>query len=382
MYHPLFAFLVPWIFVLVGQQLALCRIIQPFFSPFYFVLLGNGFTALLLAFFFRTKKNKRVPTLNFRPVLLFSICIYFAFQCMQVVYFKGFPLLWLLMGDSRAYIDFGIQSLNGLFNALYLIATTALFLTKRRFFDRFLFLILLCVPILLVSRQLLMSLFFQISCCYLIYYPKAWKKLVVGGVLLLTTFVVLGNVRTGVKELTTILGPEEVVPESCYPLLWIYAYCVTPFNNINAACDNVTPVGAPLHELNALLPSFLRDKLVPDIDDTGFRLVHKNMTVSTFYYPLLLDFGMWYCFFFMFLFQVMTFCAYRRAMKTAHPVDVMQYAVLYMVMVLSIFSNLLLFLPVLFQLVILRLFQLRLTRRDGILVFDSSRKGGQNLCHS
>ncbi len=382
---PLFAFAVPWLVVLIGQQLALCGIIVPGYSTFYCVVLGNIFTSVIIfsAFMvFDTKKrdyNLEEISLSkkFVRITLIGIALLCVFQMLQLVVCGGFPLLWLLMGNGKTYVDYGISSLNGLLNALYLMVTTALFLICLKERKKLFWLLLSCLlmlPILLVCRQLIMCVFLQISCCLLVYRPKSLKKVAIVFFIVMFTFVVLGNFRTGLSELVTILQPAPIVPEFLHSLLWIYAYIVTPFNNVNAAIDYIQPLGMPFNELTMLLPSVLHSRLGVEIDAAGFELVHRNMNVSTFYLPLIQDFGQIYAFFFMMLVQVLLCVSYRKIFVSRHPIDVIQYGVLYMIVVLSIFSNLLLYLPVVFQLVMIYVIQFSITRKHGVLVFQRSKQ--------
>ena len=154
-----------------------------------------------------------------------------------------------------------------------------------------------------------------------------------------------------------------------YPFLWIYAYIVTPFNNIHASIDHIQPIGLPYYEVSSLLPAIFRGNFQWGDIDTGFLLVHPNMTVSTFYFEPLLDYGRFYTFIFMFVFQIVLFLSYRKAIKSSSPIHVIEYSVLYMNMVLSIFSNLFLYLPVITQLLILNIAKLKVIRKMGQLVF-------------
>ncbi len=383
---PFTAFFLPWAFVLIGQSLALCNIILPIYSSFYLIVIGNMVTSIAIAFFIQTffpkplaaSKTKLVDlpiSPRLQKVTYVFIAIYLVVQAFQVMYFKGTPLLWLLTNDPRNYFDFGVSSLNGLLNAIYLLSTTLLFLIylkNKRGYHLALLLFLIAFPILLVSRQLFVSVFLQIACCLLLYQPKLVRKIALVFLLMLAAFIVVGNMRTGSEQLVKILEPAEYIPPYLYSLLWIYAYVVTPFNNVNAAIDFITPLGVPFFEISSLLPSILRPEIATD-DGTGFALVHQSMNVSTFYLPPLLDFGKFWAFLFMAVFQLMLFLSYRRALHANSWVDVVEYAVLYMVMVLSIFTNLLLFLPVIAQLVILKIAKWRITRKNGVLALACDR---------
>jgi oligosaccharide repeat unit polymerase len=374
---PFFAFLIPWTAVLLGQMAALCNIIVPIYSPFYLIVLGNMVSLIMIAFFAQTffpqKLSVDTKTIKaiyigarFKKLVFFSIGIYFFMQLFQVVYFRGFPLLWIVMKSSKTYADYGIGSLNGLLNALFLLSSTSLFiifLKEKKKWQGVLLATLLMVPVLLVTRQLLMSLFLQIASVGLIYSKKAFRWMVAAGIALLAIFVIVGNLRTGLNTIVKILGPEDFIPEFLYPLLWIYAYIVTPFNNINAAFDSITPLGNAYHEISTIVPSIFRQSIGLEGGYTGFTLVHKNMTVSTFYIEPLLDFGPLWAFFFMALFQVLWIRSFRKASQTKLPLHILEYSVYYMIGILSIFSNLFLYLPVIAQLLLINVAKFGFFRR-------------------
>ncbi len=378
---PLFAFIAPWIIVLICQTLALCKIIVPVYSSFYLIVVGNIFSILFLAFALQTFRPIDLSNTNeafnitprFKKLIYFFISFYLLCQIFQVIFFKGFPLLWLILKNYKTYFDYGIHSLNGFLNAIYLFSTTSLFLIYLKEKEKLklsLLFFLLTIPILLVSRQLLVSVFLQIACCAIFYKPNIFKTILKYGFILIFTFIVIGNMRTGLQELTEILRPKEFVPTLFYPFLWIYAYIVTPFNNINVYIDYIRPVDAPVFELNALIPSVFRGYLGFENYQTGFSLVHENMTVSTFYLEPLQDFGRCYAFAFMALFQLFFLLAYRRAIKSKSPVHVIEYSIFYMIIILSIFSNLLLFLPVIAQLAIINLAKLKIFQKSHHWVFS------------
>jgi oligosaccharide repeat unit polymerase len=379
---PVFAFVVPWTLVLCGQQMALCGIIRPNYSSFYLIVIGNIITSIIGAFClqaligeagsFHLQSNEKYEISNhFKRITFFFIFLNIAFQLFQFTYFKGFPLLWLLQGNDKNYIEYGISSLNGLLNAIYLLSTTAFYLIylNEKSWLKFSFLLLLFAqPFLLISRQLFISLFLQIACCSLIYDPKKIRRFAIIVIGVLAAFIIIGNYRTGLNHLVLILQPDPAVPPWMYSLLWIYAYVVTPFNNVNAAIDYINPYGVPSYELKALLPSIFRDFLNFDVKDSGYSLVHENMNVSTFYLGPILDFGRVYAFCFMVGFQIFFFLVYRKAMRTKAPIHIIEYAVLYMIMILSIFDNLFLFLPVLTQLVLINFAKLRIFQRSRLWV--------------
>ena len=373
---PLFAFIIPWFVVLIGQLAALCYIIKPIYSSFYLIIIGNMFTICIMAFLFQVffpqnlsfnkcTLNEITFTSRFKKITYGLICIYVLGQLAQMIYFKGFPLLWLILEGNSNYDKYGIKSLNGLLNAIYLLSFTSLFLInlKDKSWKKLITLVLLFFfPVLTVSRQVFLSAFLQVICCALIYNPKKVKKYFFYAIVVMSLFVILGNYRSGLGQLVKIIGPKPYIPTFLHPLLWIYAYVVTPFNNINFEIDHITPIGAPINELLPLIPTGIRTLFHFDLPETGFKLVHQNMNVSTFYIGPLLDFGRFYSFCLMVLFQFFFLLSYRKAVKTKSPIHILEYSVLYMITVLSIFNNHLFFLPIIFQLVIINLAKFKILR--------------------
>ena len=134
--NPVFAFIVPWLVVLTGQQLTLCGIIVSRYSSFYAIILGNMLSSLLIFCVYQQYKKKRLVyslteitfSKRFKRLTYLALAAFLSLEAIQVLFSKGFPLLWLVTGNGKTYIDFGITSLNGLLNALYLGSTTAYFL--------------------------------------------------------------------------------------------------------------------------------------------------------------------------------------------------------------------------------------------------------------
>jgi len=374
---PLTAFAFPWLIAIAGQQAQLSGIVQKGWSSFHTLILANMASFLLLAFLLQScrplkldigiiRKQLTISAHFIRIVKCLALC-FIAMELVQIAYSKGFPLLWLLVKSKKTYVDFGIPSINGLLNAVYLFITTAFYLIYQRTekkSDLCLWLLLLTVPIFLISRQLLMTIFLQVTCCMLICHAKALRTLFFSSAALLTLFIWIGNYRTGIGALAKILEPVAWLPKWSYPLLWIYAYMVTPLNNMHANIDHIRPLMAPLYELNTFLPTAIRRLIIDQgaLQGTQFTLVHENMTVSSFYLEPILDYGQVYAFLLMAAFQLFTLFTLRQAIKSCSPRDLILYSVCYGVMTLSIFGNLLLYQPVIFQIVLLSLSRLQFVK--------------------
>lgn len=286
-----------------------------------------------------------------------------AVEIAQACFFEGFPLLWILQGSIQNYTDFGVPSLNGFIHALFLLMTTALFvwqLLKPSKKKQGLLLLCGCLPILLIHRALFMALSLQMACCGLLLRPAWRRRIWACGALVLVLFIAIGNLRTGMQRLLLVYPPSENLPEFLYPLLWIYAYVVTPFNNLNINADALEPLASFHWQLQALLPKALH----PILESygigkgEGFEVDFPGQ-VHTFYYEPVLDLGLLYAGLLMTAAQALLLRAYYRLRSMPTLRRLLLYSIFYQITALSIFCNFLLFLPIIFQLALLFLFRER-----------------------
>lgn len=305
---PLFALIIPWVVVLIAKELAWTTLIRPIYSSAYFLVIANLFGCLVLAFLYDLLWPKNYPKINQITLLdlpaqtgkmiITSLAIVWGIEIAQMCYFEGFPLLWIIQGSLQNYTDFGIPSLNGFMHALFLVMTTALFVWQLQEPSRakkMLLLLCWCLPVLLIHRALFMALALQMACCGLLLRPTWRRRIWASGLLVLLLFIVLGNLRTGMQRLLLVYPPSEQLPEPLYPLLWIYAYIVTPFNNLNMNADFLEPVNSFHWQLQALLPKALHP-LVAEYGigkGEGFEVDFPGQ-VHTFYYEPVLDFGLFW----------------------------------------------------------------------------------------
>lgn len=366
---PLFAFLVPWLLVLVAKEFALTTLVRPIYSSAYLLVIANLLGCLLLVFLYDLlwpknwlQREENVFELNFLPpqttrVVFGCLAFVWAIEVAQVIYFEGFPLLWIFQGSVQNYTDYGIPSVNGALHALFLVMTTALFVLQLHSpsYKKKTLLIACCLlPVLLVHRALFMALSLQIACCALFLRPAWRRRIWLGGIIVLGLFIVVGNLRTGMQKLLLVYPPSEQLPEVLYPLLWIYAYIVTPFNNLNMNADIIEPLGTFHWQLQAILPKALHPMLASYGigKGEGFEVDFPGQ-VHTFYYEPILDFGIVYAGLFMTAMQALTLRAYYHLQEMPTLQRLLLYSIFYQIAVLSIFCNFLLFPPIIFQVVCL-----------------------------
>ncbi len=365
---PAFAFVVPWIIVLLLHPIAPCQYISPGFSRFTALIMANIISALVIALTVNSYRpqretSTRMPAISRKEKQCIAIltATYVICQIAQIIHFKGFPLMWLFTGDKRTYFDFGIKSVNGLLNAMYLLAVTGhvmAYMANRNKTRALTIGLLLLFPVFVLSRQLLISAFLQGTCAILLFRPRLLRRAMYVLVILFTVFIIMGNFRTGLGQLIKLSQPKEWVPERAYPLIWIYNYVVAPYNNVHKTIGDTEPLYYPYHEIQGLIPTAFRAGWQEEHSNMGalYQIAHPEVsTVNTFYWDLLNDFGVLYAFLFTATLQLAATIAYRSVRRAPSLTHTATYSVLYSILALSIFSNHLLYLPVSFQLAMIGL---------------------------
>jgi oligosaccharide repeat unit polymerase len=229
------------------------------------------------------------------------ITFWLCFSILELFDAGNFPFFSLLgVGSYINYVDFGIGGLHGLLNAIYLFITCYIFLkykVEKRKIYIFILLLLLMWPILLMTRQLLLSCFLQLFFIQLITTKINSKKLfVLISVVFIALFIFgyLGDLRSGREHIISLSQPTFEYPDYLPSFfIWVYMYIVTPLNNINHNILEISPLYFPYNTIISLFPSVLRESFSSFVGVKGqeFQLVSEAFNVSSFYKPFLIDFG-------------------------------------------------------------------------------------------
>ncbi|CAH8222936.1 O-antigen polymerase [Vibrio aestuarianus] len=214
---------------------------------------------------------------------------------------KNFPLLSLFgVGPYVNYVEFGISGLHGLLNAIFLFLSCFYFVKyKAEGKNKYLFILMLLFvwPVLLTTRQLMLSYCIQLFFIHLLTTKINLKKIFKIAVFVLAIFSIfgyLGDVRSGREHMISLSRPTFDYPEYLPSFfIWIYIYIVSPLNNINHNITEITPLYFPFNTIISLFPSVVRELLVSffQVDNYNIKLVTEAFNVSSFYEPFLLDFG-------------------------------------------------------------------------------------------
>ena len=249
------------------------------------------------------------PFIKRKLIKIFRIWLFFTI--VEIIFFRGLPLLSILglSSDSGRYTEWGIPSLHGLLNAMIITLSNYFFyFFTRSGKKKFLLLYILCLmwPILLITRQMFMSMVFQAAIIYILsnnFKISSIIKTTLTGIGVIYLFGLVGDLRSGGDSFIELVQPSSNYPEWLPSgFLWVYVYMASPLNNINFNISKFpdfyfdpTPLVAPL------LPSFIREKILDIHNVFNFQLVNENLNVSTMFQAYLSSFGYYGSIFFYFL---------------------------------------------------------------------------------
>ena len=286
----------------------------------------------------------------------------------EIAFFGGVPVLGLIGIGSLSYGDFGIPGLHGVLNALFYTGCVVTFARVLLGSSKRVWLLTvtsIVYPILVVSRQVLISMLVQYLFIYFSIRRPSARILVRTGVLVIATLLVfgfVGDARSGRDAIIYIAAPTFDYPDWLpSAFIWVYIYMASPINNVNHNID-ITPNYIPLETAGSFIPSIVRDDFLAASGATQqWDLVNSDLNVSSLLQSFLTDFGVGGAIVFTLLCGVM-FSWLRRRASTSAAAFFMVIVVLHG-LALSFFANLLFHLVFVFEMVAIA-WLLRRSRRQ------------------
>lgn len=307
--------------------------------------------------------NSHIVTSSFLTVLNKRKSFFFRLWCLvtfiEIIYCQGIPIIWMLIGNGKTYFDFGIASVHGFLNSLILslsLVSYYLYLQTKRKNHLFIPIFTCFWALAVISRNLLIVNIIQLAILHFYFvkinYYKLLKSLLLLFVLILV-FGVVGDFRTGKEAFFNLAVVNDNYPDWLPSgFLWVYMYLVTPLNNLINVFTLVAPewnVGLS-NSTVLLIPSFLRNVIYGDLSyDSTYYLVTQAFNVSTAYVDPYRDLG--YSGVFIFASVAGFFVTYLNG-KTNFK-SIMFFCILMQCNVLSVFYNHYMYLPIIFQLVVI-----------------------------
>ena len=270
---------------------------------FLFLLVSEPLIATLF-------KKRRVQHLKlaYQKIKLNRIVVYMrplliSMFIVDVIYSGGFPLIWILLGDGRSHIDFGVPTFHGLFHGLLLFFVTSSFLlyrlgvNKRQQIVNIFFFFLYVV--IVFNRGLTFIFLIQALFLYFITGGKLGfrKFFKVSFMLMIGAYIFgeLGNLRSGNNVFLNSVSAEgnnifNYLPES---LIWFYVYATGGLNNLLYNLSALEPSYYPVYTFAKLIPTVGYDLLGLEKAYDSFELADGRLTVSTAFQGLVSDFGLY-----------------------------------------------------------------------------------------
>lgn len=213
----------------------------------------------------------------------------------------GVPVVWIIQGSSRTYEEFGIPTVHGFANAIWLYLAFACVATRvaRSPAPPILVSVLLLVwPFIAISRALGTILAFACFVFYLLWRRPSFRSVAGWACFFLLCFVILfgtlGDIRASEYSIEASLqiDPDARIPTGIY---WVFAYLASPISNLvyNLYVTDPQYNLIPVNLLMPLLPSVVRRALGMDTGFEGYlgELSHPAFNVSTAFMPAYMDAG-------------------------------------------------------------------------------------------
>ena len=353
---PIFIFNFIWFFVLTLYQLKLSYLQQDLSDRtllvFFISILTYNISYLVFSIFKlnNEKEEKRSSTLEKRLKIARRIVI--IVFIIEILYSGGFPLLWMLIGSSKGYFNYGIPSLHGAFNGL-VICLGAYSLYKK---DKKNIIFYFLIGVLIISRQIIISMFVEGLVCMILDMSKNQKtkylKYLKYIVLLLVMFTVIGNLRSGNDVMDNVFKPKPQYEKLSSTTKWIYSYLtfsISNFNNLVSITDGGMNHGVSMAK--ELLPTVILEKANITVNYSPYYIVSPNYTVSTYLPSPYLDFGLFGAALFSIIMSFTGAYTNKLLKKNNSIRNKLLYSVFIHNILLLFFNNMFLYLPVVIQFV-------------------------------
>lgn len=267
----------------------------------------------------------------------------------QIIYSGGVPLIWKIIGVPKTYFDFGIPSINGAFCGLIILLGAYSFGKKTP--DKYIY---LTMGLLMLSRQVMLSLIIEGIILSIIIRKDGmnFKKIIIIIMCLILGFTLIGNFRSGNKEMDKVFYAKEQYQNIPTSIKWIYSYMtfsISNFNNLVDMTDGGVNYGSTI--LSDLLPTVVLNKVNIKQNFSENYLISLNYTVSTYLPPLYLDFGIIGVSIFN---MIIAFIGYRfyyhiKNNELIYEKDAICYSVYIHNIIFLFFNNMFLYLPIIVQ---------------------------------
>jgi oligosaccharide repeat unit polymerase len=367
--HPLTLFLSAWVFVVALYAMHLSALLRfdngQLFSNVGYIVAPFILACLIAWMLFSNADASRPIVVDHVGVAKISELLHnwFIVWCLitivEILYSGGLPILWLLRGSSKTYVDFGIPSVHGLANSMLLavgLGSMSLYaITRDKRYVR-LPMFVFAWSMMAVTRNMMMVFAIEAAVSWEIFRGFRRRNLVAAAAAfaaLILVFGYIGDMRTGADKFRKLAQPSADYPDWMPSgVLWGYVYMTTPINNL----INTEIQSRPLYNLkfpnttSLLFPKVIRAEIFGKdaLEESNHgNLVAEAFTVSTAYVGPYQDYGAAGIAAFSVLLGVCSVYWWHQ-----HSLfGMLSYVVIAQCVLVSVFFNHLFYLPVITQLV-------------------------------
>ena len=297
------------------------------------------------------ERIKNRPVISIEKKINIAKWIAIIIFIIEIIYSRGVPLVWKLLGDSKNYFDFGITSINGAWHGLIICLGAYSIFLKRK--DCFIYPL---IGILILSRQVILSIIIETFIIYILEktYKINIKKIIIMSIIILIAFLgfsFLGNIRSqGDSNIENVFYPREEFKNLPVSVKWGYSYMtfsVSNFNNLVNKTDGCVNYGASI--LTDIIPNIILENINIKRNYNPYYLILPNFTVSTYLPSAYLDFGISGVIAINMLIAGLGIVLYENLKKENNIKNRMYYAIYIHNIIFLFFINMFLYLPIMIQ---------------------------------
>ena len=326
--------------------------------------------------------DDELNNLNF--FLNFLFILWFSLYLINIIYNRGTPLIWLLIGNGKTYLDFGIPTLTGFINmirAFLLVGFFILYLKGKGIKNLVFLTILVFSAFNELARGNLIFLFAHGLAIYLMLYRINFKKFLfflTGIIAFPYSFYFLATVRgTGGFDFSNFLSQNS---EGYGILTWPLIYFLQPINNLYYGIDYVDVLYFPYNTIQLFVPSAVFTFLGFS-SDYSFELATEAFNALPIFANLIADWGFFISLFFMGLIQIFISFVYVQALNGKKDY-LLIYPPLFSALLLSFFHGYLLSLVVVAYPLILILYRIKEFKIDFSFKIERKSRNFKGLTKS
>lgn len=360
--RPDYLYMIIWLSPLIVLRFFSLDFFLPIHADTYILIIGNivSFFIVYKIIHVNSIINKKVQTkiksFNLIKAKNFFFIFFFIwafFYVLTIIYSQGLPLTWILSGDSRTYVDFGVPTLTGLLNMIRaFLSVLALIIWRGSQEKRYLFFLLFFI----ISAFLfeanrgggLVLLLHPIG--YFLFSQKIRLrdsiKIILSTLILVFFLGLMEQYRYlrqdsyNISDKFSNLGLSDTEPT-----LWqVYSlpavlYLTTPVQNLNNTIINLPkPNYFPYHTITPLLPTVIRSKIFVEEEKDYGDLLSEVYNTTGYYTPIIRDFGYFGAFLGAILIQIIISFIHIKARVSGQYYFRLLYPPMFMCVILSPFN--------------------------------------------